>query len=141
MSNVAKNKICGILLIVIVALLSSVCFGTLQWSYLSSCEYAFDETKVGIFREDGVACYGSTMVDPPNYAGVTVYLKTLDEFGDWVTVTAWQDKDSQFAAVDTDYAVDPGTYRIEVTHKAYVPSDLETPVEMFYTESESVTIY
>lgn len=141
MSKVLKNKILVVAIVVVMALLGTVSFCALQWSYLSDCSIGFEETKVGIWGKDGVSCYGTTIVDYPNYAGVTVYLKTLDEEGDWVTVTAWSDKDSGAAVVDTEYEVDPGTYKIETTHKAYLPSNLDVSVESFYAESDPITIY
>lgn len=141
MSKVVKNKALVVVLVVAMALLGTVSFCALQWSYLSDCTVGFEETRIGILQKKGVTCVGTTEVDYPNYAGVTVYLKTLDEDGDWVTVTAWSDKDSGIAIVDTDYAVAPGTYKIETTHRAYEPDDLSLPVETFYAESDPVTIY
>ena len=141
MSKVLKNKVLVVAIFVVMALLGTVSFCALQWSYLSDCTYGFGETKIGILQKDGLAFYGTTEVDYPNYAGVTVYLKTLDEDGDWVTVTAWSDKDSGYAVVDTEYEVDPGTYKIETTHKAYLPSNLDVSVESHYMESETITIY
>ena len=141
MSKILKNKVLVVVLVVALALLGTVCFAALQWSYLVDCTYGFEETKIGILRKDGVACLGSTEVDPPNYAKVVVFLKTLDEDGDWVTVTAWEDFDSYYAVVDVEYEVDPGTYKIETTHRAYAPDDLTLPVETHYMESDPVTIY
>ena len=141
MSKVLKNKVLVVAIVVVMALLGTVSFCALQWSYLADCVYGFEETKIGIWGKDGVACFGSTEVDYPNYASVTVYLKTLDEDGDWVTVTAWSDKDSDIAVVDTEFEVDPGTYKIETTHKAYLPNNLDVSVESFYAESDPITIY
>ena len=141
MSKVVKNKVLVVVLVVAMALLGTVCFAALQWSYLIDCVYGFEETKIGVLRKDGVACYGSTEVEYPNYAKVTVFLKTLDDDGDWVTVTAWSDQDSDFAFVDEEFEVDPGTYKIETTHRAYTSSSYSTPVETHYMESDPITIY
>lgn len=140
MLNTVKNKAFFVVLVGVISLIGTVCFATLNWSYLSDCSLGFEKTKIGILQRDGLTCYGSTMVYDNDYAGITLYLKTLDDDGDWVTVTAWEDIDTQVAVVDVDYAVGSGTYRIETTHKAFLPDDLDTPVEMHYMESEEITI-
>lgn len=141
MSKIFKNKALVVVLVVALALLGTVSFCALQWSYLVDCTYGFEETKIGIWGKDGVTCLGSTEVDYPNYAKVVVFLKTLDEDGDWVTVTAWSDQDSGYAVVDLDYEVDPGTYKLETTHRAYTSSAYDIPVETHYMESDPITIY
>lgn len=140
MPKMVKNKFNCVVLIVLTVLISSFSFCAMNWSYIAECTHAFEEVKIGILQQKGLLCYGTTEVDPPNYAGITVYLKTLDEDGDWVTVTAWQDKDYVLAYVDTDYAVADGTYKLELTHKAYLPDDLDTPVEIHYSETEEIVV-
>lgn len=140
MPKVAKNKfLCGTL-IVLMVLLSSFSFCYVNWSYLVSCSRALEEVRIGIFQEKGLSCYGTTEVDESYYAGITVYLKTLDEDGDWVTVTAWQNQRIDIVAVSEEYPVDAGTYKLELTHKAYLPNDLDTPVEIHYSETNEVVV-
>lgn len=141
MSKIIKNKVILVTLIVAMALLSSISFCALNWSYLIDCTLGFEDIKIGILQKDGFSCYGTTDVEFPHYAGITVYLKVLDEEGDWVTVTAWEDQGYIIASVDEEYAVGSGTYRLETTHKAFDSSDLDTPVEMHYIESDPITIY
>lgn len=139
MSKKAKNKVCVGAIFVIMTLLSSICLGSLNWSYIDECTHDFYEVQISLFKK-GLHCYGTTDVDIPNYAGVTVYLKELDSDGDWVTVTAWEDKDYICAAVDVEYAVSSGTYKLELMHKAYLANDLSTPVEIFWDDTPTITI-
>lgn len=141
MSKVAKNKVFGIVLVVAMTLLSSVCLCALNWSYISDCTRGLEERRVGILQKKGVLVVGTTLVDPPNYAGITLYLEKLDEDGDWVGVKSWSDLGSQIAGVDEEYACGTGTFRVKTVHKAYEPDDLDTAVEIHSGTSDSITIY
>ena len=140
MPKMVKSKFICVALIVLTVLISSFSFCAVNWSYIAECTHALEEVRIGILQRKGLSCYGTTEVDESYYAGITVYLKTIDEDGDWVTVTAWQDQDEDIAIVDLEYPVDAGTYKLELTHKAYLPDDLETPVEIHYSETNEVVV-
>lgn len=135
-----NNKVFFVVLIVAMALLGSVSFCALQWSYLVDCTLSISEVRIGIFQQKGINSYGTTMVDGDNYAGVTVFLKKQNANGTYSTVTAWENIDSEFAVVNEDFAVSSGTYKVVTSHKAYLPDDLENPVEIFHEETDPITV-
>lgn len=140
MSAKKTAKFVGLISVLTVILLCTVCFGSTMWSCLVNCSNSFYETKVGILQKQGLHCYGTTIVEPQYDAGITVYLQKLDEEGDWVTETAWQETYSECAFVDEDYAVADGTYRLWLVHKAYAEDDHTEPLEIFNDYTDPIVV-
>ena len=109
----------------------------LRWTGINSCATSLNVKSVGAFKTT-LTCYGSTTVYDGYYAGVIVYLETLDSDNDWVTVTAWSDYDPDCASVYEDYKVSAGQYRLTTTHRSYTSSDYSVPLETHHMTSNTV---
>jgi len=133
------SKIALIMSVIAALFIGTVSFAALQWSYIVECSNALREVSMGWFKK-GANCYGTTVAEMGYDAGITVFLETLDEDGDWVTVTSWSDIDSEIAIVDVDYELSSGTYRLYVYHRAYEAGDHSLPIEMHYSYSEIVEL-
>ncbi len=142
-----KIKLCLVLSLVVLLTLVVSVFASedvrediLRWTGLSSCSTSLTVKSVGAFKTT-LTCHGTTTVYNGYYAGVIVYLETLDDDGDWVTVTAWSDYDSPFAAVSEDYKVSAGTYRLSTTHRSYTSNNYSVPYETHYMTSNQVVTH
>ena len=133
-----SNKVFFMVLVVAITLLSSVCFA--RWSYLVETSNGLSKTTTTLGRK-ALDCYGTTMVDGFVGAGVRVILQTLDQDGDWVTVTGWTDYHEDFAGVEEVIAVSDGTYRLHVQHTAYAEDDTDfsDPLEIHHSYSSIQT--
>lgn len=140
MSTKKYTKTIGIVSVIVAMLITTVCFGVINWSYLVSTSTALTETKIGILRKQGVSCSATTCVEPWCDCKVTVFLETLDEEGDWVTVTAWEDVDNEIAAIGEDIEADDGTYRLYNIHKALDPDDHSNILETHYSYSNTLVL-
>lgn len=135
-----SNKVYAVVLILAITLLSSICFGSLQWSYLIDCSNSLNKTQT-TFGRQALECYASTMVEPFDRAGLIILLQTIDEEGDWVTVTGWTDYNKAIATLDEVYAVSDGTYRMSLQHTAFAEDDTDysDPLELFHVYSDERT--
>lgn len=143
----AKKVKVGLLVILAVILTSVLVWAAndvreekLRWTGLDTCATALNIKSIGAFKTT-LSCTGSTNVYSGYYAGVIVYLEKYDSDGDWVTVTAWSDYDSDFAAVSEDYKVTAGRYRLSTTHRSYTSNDYSTPFETHYMTSYEVVTH
>lgn len=136
-----SNKAFAIMLTIVISLFGSVCFGALQWTYLMETSNGLNKTTTTLGKQ-ALSCYGTTLVETYYGAGVRVLLQTIDEEGDWATVTGWTDFHEDFAGLSETYAVSDGTYRLQVQHTAYAEGDTDfsEPLETHYSYS-SIQIY
>lgn len=139
MQKVAKSEFLCIGLIVAMLLISSISFCALNWSCLIDCSNSLNETTIGLFQ-DGLNCYGKSLVEPEYDAGVVVFLQQEDSYGDWINIASWEDIDEQIAIVSEDIAVDPGLYRLKVRYKAYERGEHDLPIETHTNYSVEIEI-
>lgn len=140
MSTKKYTKSIGIISVIVAMLFATVCLGVINWSYLVETSTALTETKIGILRKQGVRCSSTTCVEPWYDCEVTTFLQTLDEDGDWVTVTAWEDIDNEIAAIAVEYEVPDGTYRLYNVHKALDPDDHSIILESHDSYSNTLVL-
>ena len=140
------RSICVLLVVSILMLAASVTLAkepetrAITWTGLCTCDNSLEVASVGAFRTK-LAVYGGTTVHTGYYASVVVYLETLDEDNDWVTVTAWSDYDYIGAAVSTFFKVSAGTYRLYCIHRSYTNDSYTFPVDTHYTTSTVVVTH
>ena len=135
-----KTRKIFLLLTMVALLIGSASYAAMNWYALETCDNSLTVVSVGALKTK-LGCYGGTAVYDGYSAGVIVYLERLDEDNDWVTVTAWNDYDVDYAFVDVDYKVPAGTYRLSCTHRSYPLNNYSVPLETHYTTSVQVTTH
>lgn len=135
-----KTKKIFLLLTMIAILIGSASYAAMNWYALHSCDNSLTVKSVGAFKTT-LRCSGGTTVYSGYGAGVIVYLEKQDSYGDWQTVTAWNDYDTGYACVGVDYKVSAGTYRLSVTHMSFPLNDYSVPLEIHHTTSTVVVTH